>query len=81
MVSDREKSLIAQFVSNQELVDVVKRFLVPRGFSIRLDMTNEVIGAEHRARERARELVDEAFRELGTYRAAEVPNDGKNPAR
>ena len=69
------------FLAHPEQIEVVKKFLTPERFDISSEMSNEQVGEEYRARERARELINTAFQVMENYKKTEPTKDNKNPAR
>ena len=64
MITDIEKALITRFLSSQDTVNAVRNAILEEiqgETNQNLDKTNEEIGAEYRARERARDMINGAF--------------------
>ena len=73
--------LMQKFLSDSDQVETVRKFLVPERFDVEPSMSNERIGEEYRARERARDIIDKAFQEMTSFRVVTPDKEGKNPAR
>jgi hypothetical protein len=72
MLNDLEKGYLRTFWENEGMKNVVFKFL-NQNFEVRpIKGRDDEIGQEVRAMWRAREIVSEAFMEMGTF---EVPKD------
>lgn len=80
-MDENKKALLQNFADDLRTFEAVKEILLEQEFSYNLSLDNENLGAEVRAGEKAKQLVETGFKKIKQMRTNEKVGKEKNPAR
>lgn len=76
------KDILQKFADDERMFEIVKNELIETKLKqINLEISNEKIGAEYRARERAVEIIESGFKKIRLLRSGREKQVSINPAR
>lgn len=77
------ETILKRFADDEKLYEAVRTELLESLKTKRLDLglNNDELGAEVRARERAKEMVDEGLKNIRRLKISEVTRETLNPGR